>query len=161
MMGQVRDWLMAVITVSVVIAGAKSLMPPGGVRQVGQLVCGLVLMCVLLRPLCAVEGISVARFLEDYTYEIQTRETELKQQAEYSRQSVIEQFCGTYIVEQAAQLGLECRAEVECVLNGDGLWIPQSARLWGAFDDVTQSRLTQLLETELGILPAAQTYYLT
>lgn len=161
MMGQIRDWLMAVITVSVVIAGAKSLMPPGGVRQVGQLVCGLVLMCVLLRPLCAVEGISVARFLEDYTYEIQTRETELKQQAEYSRRSVIEQFCGTYIVEQAARLGLECRAEVECVLNGDGLWIPQSARLWGAFDDVTQSRLTQLLETELGILPAAQTYYLT
>ena len=161
MMEQIKDWLMAVLTVSVVIAGAKSLMPPGGVRQVGQLVCGMVLMCVLLRPLCAVEGLSVTRFLEDYACEIQVREAELEQQTEYSRRAVIEQFCGTYIVEQAAQLGLECRAEVDCVLNEDGLWIPRSARLWGAFDDVTQSRLTQLLETELGILPAAQTYYLT
>ena len=161
MMGQVRDWLMAVVTVSVVIAGAKSLMPPGGVRQVGQLVCGLVLMCILLRPLCAVEGTSVSQFLEEYSWEVQARETELEKQAENSRRSVIEQFCGTYIVEQAAQLGIACRAEVDCVLSGDGLWIPQSARIWGEFDDVTQSRLTHLLETELGILPAAQTYYLT
>ena len=161
MMGQLRDWLMAVITVSVVIAGAKSLMPPGGVRQVGQLVCGLVLLCVLLRPLCAVEGTSVSRFLEEYAHELQTRETELEHQVESGRRSVMEQFCGTYIEEQAAQLGLECRAEVDCVLNADGLWIPQSARLWGEFDDVTRSRLTGLLETELGILPAAQTYYLT
>ena len=39
--------------------------------------------------------------------------------------------------------------------------LPEAARLWGDFDDVSQSRLTRLLETELGIPRSAQTYYLT
>ena len=159
-MEQIRDWLMAVITVSVVIAGAQSLMPQGGVRQVGQLVCGLVLLCVMLRPLCAVEGEPLVRFLEAYSISLQNRETELEYRTEQSRKTVIEEFCAAYVVEQAELLGMSCRAEVDCVLSEDGLWIPKNARLWGAFDDVTQSRLTQLLETELGILPLAQTYYL-
>ena len=160
-MDQIRAWLMAVITVSVVIAVAQSVMPPGGVRQVGGLVCGLVLLCVVARPLCALEGVSVVRFLEDYSDSVQTQRQELEQQVERSRKEVIEEFCGTYIEEQAEQLGVGCRVEVDCVLSEDGLWVPVKARLWGAFDDVTQSRLTQLLELELGILPLAQTYYLT
>ena len=161
MMGEIRDWFMAVITVSVLIAGAQSLMPAGGVRQVGGLVCGLVLLCVLVRPLCAMEDTSVVRFLEDYARTVRVQEDELEQQVEQNRKVVIEGLCETYIVEQAARLGLECRAEVDCVLSEEGLWIPQKAQLWGVFDDVNQSRLTQLLETELGISPSAQTYYLT
>ena len=160
-MEEIRDWLMAVIVLSVVIAGARSLMPPGGVGQVGGLVCGLVLLCTFLRPLCAVEGVSIARWVEEYSLSVQSREEELEQQADHSRKIVIEEFCGTYIVEQAAQLGLECRVEVDCAMGADGLWLPEAARLWGNFDDVSQSRLTQLLETELGIPRSAQTYYLT
>lgn len=161
MMEEIKAWLMAVIALSVVIAGARSLMPIGGVRQVGGLVCGLVLLCTFLRPLCAVEGESIARWVETYTLSVQSREEELEKQVDRGRKAVIEEFCGTYIVEQAAQLGMDCRAEVDCTMSGDGLWVPEAARLWGEFDDVTQSRLTQLLETELGIPRSAQTYYLT
>ena len=160
-MEQIRDWLMAVITLSVVIAGAQSLMPHGGVRQVGSLVCGLVLLCAFLHPLCALEGGSLVERMESYAFSVGEREEALEYQVEQSRKKVIEEFCAAYIVEQAAQLGLECRAEVDCTVGEDGLWIPEAARLWGDFDDVTQSRLTQLLETELGIVWSAQTYYLT
>ena len=160
-MEQIRDWLMAVITVSVVIASARSLMPSGGVRQVGGLVFGLVLLCVLLRPLCVVEGKNITRFLEEYSASMQEQERALEQQVDQSRKEVMEAFFEAYIVEQAGQLGVDCRAEVDCAVSEDGLWVPHGARLWGEFDDVSQSRLTQLLETELGILSHAQTYYLT
>ena len=160
-MEQIRNWLVAVITVSVVIASSRSLMPPGGVRQIGGLVFGLVLLCVLFRPLCAEEGKTILRFQEEYSSSVQEREKVLEQQVERSRKEVMESFFEAYVVEQAGQLGLDCRAEVDCEVNEDGLWMPRSARLWGGIDDAAQSRMTQLLETELGILPHAQTYYLT
>lgn len=161
MMDQIREWLMAVITVSVVAAGAQSLMPPGGVRQVGGLVCGLALLCVFLRPIYALEHIPIAKVLEEYTVELRTGERELERQAEQNRKRVIEEFCGAYVQEQASEWGVDCRVEIVCGMGEDGLWIPESASLWGRFDGLSQSRLTQLLEDELGISPFAQTYYLT
>ena len=159
-MGVLRDWLMTVITVSVIIAGAQSLMPRGGVRQVGQLVCGLVLLCVLARPLCAVSEVSVVEILEEYAEHVRVREGELELQAGQTRKSVIEEYCGTYILDQAAQMGISCEVKVECSMSGDGLWLPHSAELRGDFDAVTQSRLTELLERDLGIPVEEQTYYL-
>lgn len=161
MMEWIRHWLLSIIGISVLIAAADGLMPAGGVKKVGQLVCGLVLLCVLIRPLAALRSVSVSEWLESYHDQIQSEETALELQAGQTRKAVIESYCGTYIVDKAAQLGLSCRAEVECSLSVDGLYLPCCARLWGDFDAVIQSRLTQLLEAELGIAPEYQTYYLT
>ena len=44
MMEAGRTWLLSVLVTCVLCAAADGLMPPGGVRQVGRLVCGLVLL---------------------------------------------------------------------------------------------------------------------
>ena len=50
-MGPLRVWLLGVIGVAVLTALADSVMPPGAVKRVGKLVCGLALLAALLSPL--------------------------------------------------------------------------------------------------------------
>lgn len=56
MMGAVRSWLLAVIAASLLCAVAGALMPPGGVKRVGRLVCGLVMLAAVLSPLAGPLG---------------------------------------------------------------------------------------------------------
>ena len=51
--------------------------------------------------------------------------------------------------------------EIQCARQEEGLWLPRSVQLWGRFEPEAQSRLTELLERELGIAVSEQTYYLT
>lgn len=161
MMAALKEWLMGVIAVSVLCAAADSLMPGGSVKKVGRFACGLVMLCVMLEPLAALRGSSITGWLEEYAYSIQTEEENLKHQVVHTQKAVIEEYCAAYISDKAAELGVTCRVEVECTYHADGLYLPQCARLWGNFSDVEQSRLTQLLETQLGIPIEEQTYYCT
>ncbi len=161
MMDGIRSWLMGILSASVLIAAADSLMPNGSVKKVGQLVCGLVLLCVLAKPLTALRGDSFVRWMEEYSIALDLREDELEQQAQQTGKAVIEEHCAAYILDKARHLGVTCRVEVQCRRQEEGLWLPQSVRLWGKFEPEVQSRLTQLLEQELGIPVSEQTYYLT
>lgn len=160
MMEALRNWLLALIAVSILCAAAESLIPTGGVKTVGQLVCGLVVLCVLVQPLAALRGYSIADWLEEYAQSLQMEEEHLEKQVNSNRKTVIEDCCATYISDKAAELGTPCRVQVQCSMQADGLYLPESVQLWGDFDAVAQSRLTQLLETELGIPTDQQTYYL-
>ena len=161
MMEGIRNWLMAVISVSVLIAAAESLMPAGSVKKVGQFVCGLVLLCVLARPLGALRGERLTEWMEEYRLTLERQEEELERQAGQTEKSVIEEYCQAYILDKAEQFGITCRVEIQCARQEEGLWLPRSVQLWGRFEPETQSRLTELLERELGIAVSEQTYYLT
>jgi len=161
MMGAVRDWLMAVIAVSVLCAAADSIMPEGGVKQVGKLACSLCVLCVTLSPLAAARGEGLTHWLSELTAQGETLRGELEEQTRQTQKVVIEEHCAAYISDKAAELGLNCRVEVDCDANPEGLWLPQNIRLWGEFDDVAQSRLTELLERQLGVAVENQTYYRT
>lgn len=161
MMEGIRNWLMAVISVSVLIAAAESLMPAGSVKKVGQFVCGLVLLCVLARPLGALRGESLTEWMEEYRLTLERQEEELERQAGQTEKAVIEEYCQAYILDKAEQFGITCRVEIQCARQEEGLWLPRSVQLWGRFEPETQSRLTELLERELGIAVSEQTYYLT
>ena len=161
MMEGIRNWLMAVISVSVLIAASESLMPAGSVKKVGQFVCGLVLLCVLARPLGALRGESLTEWMEEYRMTLERQEEELERQAGQTEKAVIEEYCQAYILDKAEQFGITCRVEIQCARQEEGLWLPRSVQLWGRFEPEAQSRLTELLERELGIAVSEQTYYLT
>lgn len=160
-MAALKDWLMSLIAVSVLCAAADSLMPSGSVKQVGKLVCGLVLLCAMLRPVSALREISITQVLEGYTAQLHRQEEQLEQQTRQTRKTVIEEHFASYITDKAAQLGVVCKVEVDCVMQEDGLYLPESVRLWGDFTDVQQSRLSELIGVELDVPTRRQTYYLT
>jgi stage III sporulation protein AF len=160
-MGALKGWLMGLIALSVVCAAAEGLMPPGSVKRVGKLVCGLALLWMLLRPLSVWKGVSLSGAMEDWASRLEEQTEQLEHQTGLSRRSVIEQHFAAYIADKGRLLGVPCRVEVVCAPGEEGLWLPESVRLWGDFEAVAQSRMTQLLSEELGIPVEEQTYYLT
>ena len=160
MMGAVRGWLLAVIAVSLLCAVADALMPPGGVRRVGRLVCGLVLMGAVLSPVVELDVEGGRRWLEDYLASVHSREAELTQTVESQMKVIIEQEYAAYIVDKAAQLGLTCSVQVECGLSEEGLYLPARARVSGALTERERDQIVRLIGTDLGI-PESEQLYMT
>lgn len=158
MMGAVRGWLLAVIAVSLLCAVADALMPPGAVRRVGRLVCGLVLMGAVLSPVVELDVEGGRRWLEDYLASVHSREAELTQTVESQMKVIIEQEYAAYIVDKAAEFGLTCSARVECRASEEGLYLPVWAEVSGALTESGRARLVQVIREDLGVPEAEQSY---
>lgn len=158
MIGAVRSWLLAVITVSLLCAVADALMPSGAVKRVGRLVCGLVLIGAILSPLAALDLEGSRLWLEDYLISVQDREAELEETVNGQTKVIIEQKLSAYIVDKAAELGLTCRARVECSLSEDGLYLPVRTEVAGSMTADVQGRLIWIIESDLGVPARSQIY---
>ena len=155
MMGAVRGWLMAVISVSLLCAIAGALMPQGAVRRVGRLVCGLVLLAAILCPLAGLDVEAGQRWLDGYLSGIDWEEARLREEINSQMKPIIEQEYAAYIVDKAAQLGLDCSAQVECRESEEGLYLPGRAEVRGNLSEEDRAQLLRMISEDLGI-PAAQ-----
>ncbi len=160
MMGAVRGWLLAVIGASLICALADALMPPGAVRRVGKLACGLVLLAAVLSPLTRLDIADGQRWLEDYLASLDNREAELTETVNSQMKVIIEQEYAAYIVDKAAQLGLTCSVQVECGLSEEGLYLPARARVSGTLTERERDQIVRLIGTDLGI-PESEQLYMT
>lgn len=157
-MDVVRGWLMTIIAASLLCALADALMPRGAVCRVGRLVCGLVMLSALLSPLGSLDVEAGQRWLEEYLISGDSRKLELEETVNNQMKVIIEQECAAYIVDKAAELGLNCTARVECGALEDGLYLPIRAEVTGAIMANAQEKLIRSIEEELGIPREAQIY---
>ena len=158
MMGAVRSWLLAVIAAALLCAVADALMPSGAVKRVGRLVCGLVLIAAILSPLAALDLEEGQRWLEGYLASVRAREAELEETVNSQIKVIIEQKCAAYIVDKAAQLGLKCRARVECEPSEDGVYLPVRTEVAGSMTADVQGKLIRVIEEDLGVPAESQIY---
>ena len=157
-MGAVRSWLLTVIGASLICALADALMPQGPVRRVGRLVCGLVLLGAILSPLTQLDLSRGQRWLEDYLASLDNREAELTETVNSQMKVIIEQEYAAYILDKAAQLGLDCDVRVECGLSEDGLYLPVRTEVAGLSTAGEQEQLIRVIEQDLGV-PAERQFY--
>ena len=157
-MGAVRGWLLTVIGASLICALADALMPPGAVRRVGKLVCGLVLLGAVLSPLTRPDLPGGQRWVTDYLASLEAREEDLTETVNSQMKVIIEREYAAYIVDKAAELGLTCTARVECELSEDGLYLPVRTEVAGLETAGGQEKLIRAIETDLGV-PAERQFY--
>lgn len=153
-----RGWLLAVINLSLLCAAAEALMPPGGARRVGKLVCGLALLAAVLSPLAGLDLNGSQRWLEDYLTALDGRTAELEETVNGQMKGIIEEEYAAYIVDKAAQLGLTCGLRVECARSEEGLYLPVRAEVSGVLGESERARLVQIIGEDLGI-PESEQYY--
>lgn len=156
MMGLLRIWLLGVAAAAVLAALAQSLMPPGPVKKVGGLVCGLVLLWAMLLPLTSGTVLVPAQLAQDYLERIEDQARELQNQVQVQRKAVIEAELEAYILDKAAQQGYSCHVRVECQEGDEGLFVPH--RAWISAPEQAWPNLSRMLEEDLGIPTERQTY---
>lgn len=158
MIGALGRWLAAIIAVSLLCAVADSLMPSGPVKRVGRLVCGLVMAGALLSPLARLDMAGGTLWLDSFLASVQSWEAELEETVNSQLKTVIEQQSAAYIVDKAAELGLSCRARVECRLSEDGLYLPVRTEVTGAMTADVQAKLIRMIREDLGVPDSSQIY---
>ena len=154
----VRSWLVGVTCAALIAALADGLMPKGPVKQVGKLVCALVLLAAVLSPLARLEVPAGALGLDGLQGQVQQRQQELEEQNGQMMKTLIEQECGAYIADKAAAQGLSCQVRVECRSGPSGTWEPWSAQITGALTQQERTLVSRMLEEELNI-PAQRHSY--
>ena len=149
-------WLIGVVAAAMLAAVARSLMPAGAVQQVGSLVCAVMLLWAVLKPLAPL----VQSLLGGFRFAGQTQgmETEWDLQNEQLLKSFIEQECGTYIVDKAEELGIVCQADVTCRLGEDGVWLPDYVCVSGELTTQQRHTLEQVISGDLGVVSEQQDY---
>ncbi len=154
MMALVRTWLLGVTAAAILAALADALMPEGGVKQAGRLVCGLVLLCAVLRPLGSVNVTEISGRWEYDSQELQRRSQELREETEAQMKTVIEQRLSAYSMDKAEQLGFPCRIAVTC-RREEGTFLPEGARITGVLEPWQRQGVEELLTRDLGLPPEA------
>lgn len=154
MIALVREWLLGITAAAILAALAEHMMPAGGVKQVGKLVCGLMLVAAVLRPLGSVD---VTGFAMPTAYDTQYIQA-LKADSDSRMKTIIEEELSAYSTDKAAQMGVPCRIRVVCALGEEGVFLPVSARLTGTAAQTQWDQIAQFLQTELGLDSAALTF---
>ena len=151
----IRSWLTQVICAALIAAVADSMMPKGPIKKVGMIICAMVFLCVVLRPVIdwsvSLPQTNLSRMQEHS----QMWHEQLKLDSGTMLKTLIEQQTGAYISDKAASLGAACQVEVTCAQR-DGVWFPQTVHITGQLDGEQWRKLTSLIQSELGIAPECQ-----
>lgn len=151
-----REWLLGVTCAAMVVALAESLAPEGGAKRVCRLAGGLVLLLAAISPVIRAEPVDLSALLDDYIAVSQNYTEELEEKNEVLYETIIVENTAAYILDKAEQLGISCWVSVTVARDEDGVPYPDTVRVTGELTEEQISRLSRMLETELGVAPQRQ-----
>ena len=158
MMDVIRQWIVGVTCASVLLAITQSLMPAGGVRRVGRLAGGLLLLLAATAPLASLDGAALGATLTEYRVAESGSAALLELENERLVKEIIEEQTAAYISDKARELGGTCTAEVTYEYGDEGMVRPVAVSIRGTLTEQQRSRLTGIIETDLAIPEENQTY---
>ena len=155
MIGAVREWLAAVVAVSLLLAAVQSLVPEGNLKRIASFTGGLLLLLVLLQPLEDLTGSLAAPDFGKYSRTVQDRQAELEQAEETLLAEGIASRTAAYIWDKANQLGLACQVTVATAAGESGIPLPDTVTILGPYSPA----LAAAIEEGVGI-PVERQYWL-
>lgn len=152
-----RSYLLAIVAVSLLTAILLGLLPKGGVRRAAGLTCAMALAVVVLRPVAALEGESLARAIARLEMESEQLRTGVEVKNRELVAAIIKQNAETYILDKAASMNMELRAEVT-VESGSGYPYPTAVTLTGSPTLEQRQALSACIAENLAIPAERQTW---
>lgn len=156
-MEALREWLLAVLAASLLVAAAQMIMPEGPVKGVGRLICGLLLFLAVSRPVLGLQYETLSAMLREAYDQLAQEQTQLEEAGDQLTQSIIVRETDAYIEDKSQELGLDCRAAVCWDWSGT-VPVPSGVTVFGSLTQAQQERLTQALVEDLGLEADAIVY---
>lgn len=149
----ISDWLLGLIGVAMLAAVAGFFAPKGAMARVLKLIGGVAMTAALLAPLLDFDYASYAAALQRYDVDAVWDAEAAAQTENRLNRLVIEDACGAYILDKAAQLGVPLSG-VEVTVQwsaADGVWYPDTATLRLPAGGAPSAALENAIESDLGI----------
>lgn len=148
----ISSCILELCALSLLCGAALSLTPEGSVKRVMNILCSVVLIIALVRPVMELDFSAYALELAKYE---QREEEFLKNNQELNdrlNRLVIQEGYETYIRDKAEKLGAgSVDITVGLQWSTEGLWVPYRLEGSCTADESTIKQLSGLIETELGI----------
>ena len=151
-----RQWIAGVAAASLLAAIAMALTPPGRVRQVTRLVCGLLCALAVASPILTLDVGRIAAALAAYEQQAEKITADAEQEAKMLDRTYIEQRCAAYILGKAAEGNIAADSVVVTARwdEADLIWYPWSVAVEAPFDKWLSDRI----EADLGVPSARQSW---
>ncbi len=147
-----RSWVVGIAGAAMVTAIAMTVTPEGRVKKVVSLVCGLMTVVALIKPVVGFDYGGFSEYLARYKSDAAAFSSDIGDTNENLTRRIIEERCEAYILDKGKSLGLEeLKASVQLTWSVDGYWYPCSALLCTNADEDKRQKLSQSIEAELGI----------
>jgi hypothetical protein len=139
---------------AMVTAVAMTVTPEGRVKKIVSLICGLVTIVALVKPVAGFDYTGFAKNIASYQKNAQGFSSQVQSSDEKLTRLIIEDKCETYILDKGKSLGIsDLEATVTASWSKDGYWYPSGARLTTNTDKEKRDKLSQSIAAELGIPP--------
>ena len=144
-----REWIMGVFSASLLSAVALALCPPGRVRTVLRMVCGIVCALAIASPLMKLDTDKLAADMARYRQQAEQISLDGEEERKMLERTYIEEECAAYIGAKAAEEGVEISgAAVLARWDDDALvWYPWAVTVGGEYDPA----LSNTIERDLGV----------
>ena len=147
-----RSWVIGLAGAAMVTAAAMTVTPEGKVKKVVVLVCGLMTVIALLKPLAGFDYTGFAKYLTQHENDAEAFSAEIKSENENLTRRIIEERCEAYILDKGKSLGItDLAVTVTAVWSEDGYWYPAGASLRTNAGTEARGKLGGSIEAELGI----------
>lgn len=144
---------------SVLFGVLLDITPEGSVKKVSCIVCSAALISLIL------SGIKNTEVADYYTETARYREmsaaisANAQESNERLSRLVIQSECEEYIKDKATVLGITgIGVKITARWHSDGFWMPETVTLQGEGSQEAKVRLSDIIETELGIEKGNQTW---
>lgn len=149
-----RDWVLGIFAASLLGALALALCPPGRVRTITKMVCGVVCALAVASPLLELDTASLARGMAEYRRQAEILAAGGEEEGKMLERTYIEEECAAYICAKAAEKGAEIDSASVLARwdDGDLVWYPWSVTVDGGYS----AALAAVIEGDLGVPPERQ-----
>ena len=144
-----KRWIVGIFAASLLGSLAEAVCPPGRVRPVLRMVCGLICALAVASPLAELDMDRLAARIAAYSQKAEQLSLTAEEEGRMMERTYIEERCAAYILSKGAALGVET-GEVSVLAAWDAqalVWVPWETTAAGAYS----GELSRLIESELGV----------
>ena len=143
-----RQWLLGLVGASLLTCIGLNLCPPGRVKSVARLLCGLVCALALVKPLAGLEPDSLSTGMAVYRRQAQEVTETAQEEADRMKRTYIQDECAAYISSEAESLGLTAEASVTAAWDAqEEVWVPFEVTVNAPYS----AALSYRIEADLGV----------
>lgn len=126
--------------------------PEGSVKKVSCIVCSAALITLILSGIKNTDASDYSIETARYREMSAAITSNAQESSERLSRLVIQSECEEYIKDKAAALGVtDMGVKVTARWNSDGFWMPETVTLQAVCSQETKMRLSDIIETELGV----------
>lgn len=148
----IGGWVRSIAAAALISSVALAITPKGKVQRVLKAICGVLVIIAVISPIANGSVSEISLDLAQYRASADKIVGNAETANMNLSRTIIEQDLEEYILDKAKEMGApDLQVDISSVWSDDGYWYPYQVTLTGEVNAPNRSKLSAVIESELGI----------